>query len=474
MSDPYWFRRTISRGLLAACVAVLCVIDSGAAGIRPPSRASVLAIVGADIIPMTAERILRDHTVIVRDGVIAEVGPAATVAIPADAERIDASARYLMPGLVDAHVHLRDPSELLSYLAHGVTTIVHLSGPTGNVPDVLALRDRVRAGAVPGPTIYATGRMLDGAPPIFASVSTVVQTPEDAVTAVNAQLAAGADGIKVYNNLRADALRAVTRTAHARGAKVWGHIPRIDGRDAALQRALAAGLDVIAHGEEVFFTMLYGDVERQLDRGDVPVVGDAAIREAARLIQDSGAVVIPNLSFVAQTRRQLDDIERIWADPEARFLHPNVLATWRQQNPTTRDDRVRFDRRERGKQVVVRRLTRALREAGATLLLGTDASAPGMFPGASAHVELKELVAAGLTPYQALEAGTRNAGLVLRRPDRGDIPFGTVTPGARADLLLLAADPLDDIAHAARISGVVVRGTWYPRARLDALRRAGQ
>ena len=117
-------------------------------------------------------------------------------------------------------------------------------------------------------------------------------------------------------------------------------------------------------------------------------------------------------------------------------------------------------------------LTRALNEAGVALLLGTDASAPGMFPGKSTHIELEELVVAGLTPYQALATGTRNPGSFIRKYVRTSPPFGTVTKGSRADLMLLSANPLSDISNAARIRGVFVRGKWYARTEIDAMRAA--
>jgi imidazolonepropionase-like amidohydrolase len=330
----------------------------------------------------------------------------------------------------------------------------------------------VGRGEILGPTIYMSGRILDGDPPIFPGVSTIVRTPDEAREAVKAQLSAGVDVIKVYNNLRADELQAVTSAAHQQGLSVWGHIPRIDGRATALQVALAAGLDVIAHGEEVFFTMLYRDVEDQLDRERVPTVDQELMTQAVRRIQEDGVAVMPNLSFVAMTRAQLDDLQRLWADPEVQFLHPTILNMWKTQNPTSRPDLRRFDLRERGKQVVVRQLTLALNDAGVPLFLGTDASAPGMFPGKSAHIELTELAAAGLTPFQALATGTSNPGRFLTKHVRGNPPVGTVTVGSRADLLLLNADPLRDISHLARIAGVVVRGKWHARGQIDSMRVA--
>lgn len=458
------------KALLPVLILILAEGCSGAGDATAAARDQGLAVVDVTVIPMDSNRLLPGHTVIIRNGVIAELGPTTVVRVPTGVRMVDGTDRYLMPGLTDAHVHLRDPSELLSYLAHGVTTVVQLSGASGNLPDVLELRRQVERGDVLGPTIYTSGLILDGHPPIFPGVSAVVRTPEEAERAIEAQLAEGVDLIKVYNNLRVDVLQAVTRIAHDNDVTVWGHIPRIDGRSTALQRALTAGLDVIVHAEEVFFTLLYENVEAQLDSGLVPTIGEDQRGEAVRLIREHGATVIPNLSFVAMTRRQLDDTERVWADPEAQYLHPAVLNMWRQQNPTGRDDLPRFDLRERGKRVAGQQLTRALHDAGVPLLLGTDASAPGMFPGKSAWMELSELVDAGLTPFQALRTATSGAGAFLHRLGRERPPFGTVTVGSRADLMLLDANPLTDISNVERIVGVVVQGEWYTRGQIDAMR----
>jgi imidazolonepropionase-like amidohydrolase len=362
--------------------------------------------------------------------------------------------------LIDVHVHLRDASELLSYLAYGVTTVVHLSGPTGNVPDVVELRGRVSKREVLGPSIYTTGRLLDGDPPVYPGVSVTVRTPEDARRVVASQVDAGVDFIKVYNNLSEDALRAAVAAAHERRRAVFGHIPRAGGRAQALQAALRAGLDVIAHAEEYFFTYFYDDIEAQLDKGLVPTLSEDRIPEAVRLTREAGAAVTPNLSFVAMTRAQLDDLPRVLEDPETCFLHPGVVAMWRGQNPTTRRDLGRFDRRERAKYGFIQRLTLALSRAGVPLLLGTDASSPALFPGKSAHLELQELVRAGLTPFEAIAAGTRTAGTFMAYGEPG-AAFGTITPGSRADSILLRGNPLDDVANASTIEGVLVRGAWF-------------
>ena len=462
-------RITIARRVAVFVAIPLIAGNSCIGGAGQTQVADVVAILDVHVIPMDVERVLRNQTVIIRNGLIEAVGESRSVRVPERALRIDGSGRYLLPGLTDSHVHLRDTLELLSYLAYGVTTLVHLSGPVGRVPDVVDLERRVSNGEILGPTIYTTGRILDGDPPINPGVSTTVRTPEDARTAVAMQIDAGVHFIKVYNNLSEDPLRIAISTAHERGVAVFGHIPRAGGRAAALQRALSAGLDVIAHGEEYFFTFFYDDVEGQLDKGLVPTVAEDRIPEAVRLTREAGASVTPNLSFVAMTRAQLDDLGGVLGNPEARFLHPVVLNTWRQQNPTTRPDLERFDRRERAKYGFIQKLTKALNDAGVPLLLGTDASAAGLFPGTAAHVELRELVKAGLTPYQALATGTRNAGAFIASHTSAK-PFGTLAPGTRADMILLRRNPLEDVAHTADIEGLVVRGAWFSSADLQRMR----
>lgn len=436
---------------------------------KPVARA--LVFVGVNVLTMTGGATLENQTVVVWRGRIVRVGPARAVRPPAGALRVDGRGKYLVPGLVDFHVHLRDESELLAYLAHGVTTVVQMSGPTQNLPDVSALRRQVASGRLLGPRVYMTGRMLDGDPPIFPNVSTVVKTPEEARRAVAAQHGAGVDFVKVYNNLEPEVHRAAVEEAHRRGLAVVGHIPRKAGRPRALQAALAARQDMIAHAEEFFFTYFYADADARLDKGEPPRPDASRIPEVVRLTKESGAAVTANLSFSAMLLRQLEDLDSVFADEEFGYLHPSVAAMWREQNPTRRRDRERFSLRERAKYPFLQQLVRALGAGGVTLLLGTDASAAGMFPGKSAHTELGELVRAGLTPREALAAATVNAGRFIRRHVRGADRFGVVAAGARADLLLLEADPLKDIANASRIAGVVVGGRWLTRQELDRLRR---
>jgi imidazolonepropionase-like amidohydrolase len=414
---------------------------------------------------MTRDTVLRDQSVRIVDGVIDTIAATDAISISREMKVIDGGGGYLLPGLVDAHVHLNDEGELPSYLVHGVTTVVNMRGS----PAHLALADSVAAGQVVGPWIVTSGPLVDGDPPIWDPPgTTVVTSPAQAREAVASQAEAGYDLIKVYNNLDPASLAAAIDEADTHGLAVVGHLPRNPDRSTALQKALDAGIAMIAHGEEVFFTYLGGAGD--VSGGAPQPVDPARIRAAARRIADAGAAVTPNLSFIAMTRRMLEDLDSVLNHPESRFLSADVRETWREQNPTGRDDLDRFAAREAIKAPAVRTLTVELQRVGVPLLLGTDASAPGLHPGWSALLELEELAAAGLTPFEALSAGTRNAGAWLEQSVPGAPAVGTIEPGKVADLVLVAENPLEHISATRGIRGVVLRGRWMSRTELDALR----
>lgn len=469
----------------AACGPAESTNDTGSAATSTEAAdveanspgARLLAIVGVTVIAMEGPARVADATVLVSGDSILSVGPRDSVALPPGTRTIDGRGRFLVPGFTDAHVHVRSERELLSYLRHGVTSVWNLSGTPAGAPDILETRRAIEAGERTGPTIYTSGPLLDGDPPIFAAVSTVVTDVGQADEVVETQHRRGYDFIKIYNNLDPTVAEAVIAAAHAREMAVIGHVPRRPERATALHRALSAGLDVIAHSEEMFFTYHHEGVEAMLDAGEVPYRDPAGIPEVVALVSEAGAAVTPNLSFVAETRRQLDEIEALredpqvlLADPESRYLAPATRDMWTSENVARRSDLERFDRREVAKYSYVRQLTAALAEAGVPLLAGSDASAPGLYPGRSLHSELQELVAAGLSPQQALRAATRAPGEFVRRHVAGAPRSGVIAPGARADLVLLSADPLDDIAHTRRIEGVIARGRWLPLDELEALR----
>jgi len=396
---------------------------------------------------MDHEGELPDTTVLVAGDRIVKVGPASQVKVPDGAQVIDGHGRFLMPGLVDMHVHCWFPTDLTLFVANGVTTIRNMFG----APLHVGWRDEIAAGRLFGPTI------VDGDPPVWPG-SRVVKTPEDARAAVAENVEGHYDFVKVYVGVPADAYAALMEAARAAGQDVCGHVPRAVG----LLGVLAAGQHTIEHldgferalvetpsdNPSAFGQLLIDWTHADLSR--LPALVQAA--------KASGAYQCPTL-VVLQKVLGPDDLDRELARPELRFVPPMMMSIWKGRAA------------QGGKAAELARAgdaarlatTRALAQAGVPILLGTDMGNPWVVAGWGVHEELANLVAAGLTPAAALRADTRTPAECLHATSE----FGAVAPGLRADLLLLADDPRRDVVNASHRVGVVLRGNWHPEAELQ-------
>ena len=418
--------------------------------VSPGTEPQSIVIENATVLPMDADRELTSHTVVVRNGVIVDVGPTGRVDVPDGATRIDARGLFVMPGLTDMHVHLYDTGGFTSYLRHGVTSVANLDG----FAEVLDWRRRVASGALLGPTILTTGPSIDGLPPLNPLFE-AADTPERARAIVQGQVAAGYDLLKVYSTVSPAVHAAIIDEARKLGVLVSGHVPRGVGA----RGVIAARQDNIAHVEEFF----------QLEN-----VPDSAVAPLAGQMRAAGVYLTPNLFTYVDYLRSIADLPATLAAPEMRFASPAALSDKiPSNNRSIRPDPQGFAALLQSRLVRFRTVTRAMADSGVPLLLGTDTEIFG-FAGSSAVSELEELVGAGLTPYQALAAGTVNAGRFMARSRRyteqGGVPFGAVARGYRADLLLLEADPRRDVRNVTRMRGLVLRGRWLSRDRIDAAR----
>lgn len=426
--------------------ALLLVAAALRAGAQDPAP-ELFAFVGVHVVPMDEERVLRDQTVVVADGVITAIGNAAELEPPAGAIRIEAAGRWLMPGLADMHVHCWSPADHLMYVANGVTTVRNMWGHDGHLgwraqadarePDFL------------GPTFYTAGSLLDGSPPVWPT-SRVLTDPEAARAEVAKQADKGFHFIKVYTRLEAPVYAAIVDAAAERSIPVVGHVPAAVGVD----EVLVARQSTIEH------------VDGYVDKSGAPPEPEQLARriEATRTAGTWNCVTLIVLENIAN----LDRFEELDARPELRYVSPFMRRSWNPANDARFQgaDTARYDgMRQRFEHA--RLVTRALHEGGCRILLGTDAPNPFVVPGFAIHRELAHLVAAGLSPYEALRAGTSGASEYLGAPEA----FGVVAVGARADLVLLEADPLEDVANFARRAGVMLRGRWFTedelRARLE-------
>ena len=424
------------------------------------------AIVGVNVIPMDEERVLDDQTVIVTDGVIQSISDAETTAIPGDLTRIEGNGRYLMPGLADLHIHLRHEDELVNYLAWGVTTIMHLGGSVETGRQLLDYKLQVKNGSRLGPNIYTTERTFDGDPALSSSAHPL-GTAEDARRAVQQLKADGFDIIKIYNEISLPVFQAIVDEADKQDLAIVGHIPR--SFDALT--SLGGGQDAIAHTEELFFTYFKGprstenmQREYQPDFDKLPAL--------IKVLVDNNVAVIPDLSFTFTDMIMWDDLDMLWNDPEYPYLQPGIGSNWKAGNINRRDNIENFVIREQWKYTLMQELTVKFQEADILQVIGTDASVPGLFPGKAAHRELTELVKAGLSNFDALAIGNKNAGEFIRRYVDHDVRVGQIRPGYRADLVLLDDNPLEDVRNARTVSAVAVNGRFTDKSALDERRAA--
>jgi len=436
----------VTRTLLALIGAIGCSLapgcrqGGGGTSGGPAQRGATgdLAIVGATVVPMDREGTLSDQTVLVRGSTILAVAPAAEIEVGA-ATVVDGHGKWLVPGLADMHVHMMEERDLELFLLNGVTVVRDLFGSPRN----LRWREAIGRGEMKGPTLVLAGPIIDGDPPVWPG-SAVVTTPEAARREVQAQKKAGYDWLKVYNGLTTDVYQAVLAEAKAQGMPVAGHVPKAVG----IEAVLASGQRSIEHldGYVPFRGELHTD--------------DAIVKKTAEQKVWNSATLIVTENFA-----HLDRPESLAGTRGLELMSANVRSSWDPKN----DFRLKtftpamFEEGRKRNQLR-RQLVGKLAGAGARLVLGTDTGNPYVVPGFAVHEELKLLVAAGLTPWQALRTGTMAASEMLDTPGA----FGVVKAGARADLLLVDRDPLADVGALADPPVVILRGVLHKREQLLA------
>ncbi|TWT22517.1 amidohydrolase family protein [Luteimonas marina] len=444
--------------LLAACSPSTSDAATADPARSPEPVSQAVAFVGVNVVPMDRETVLEDHTVVVEDGKIVSVAPAGEAQVPEGAQRIDGAGRWLMPGLAEMHGHVPGPDDaayaedvLFLYVSNGVTTVRNMAGNASH----LALRERIANGELPGPTLHAASPWLS---------DEKAGTPERAEQAVREYHAAGFDLLKI-GGIPPDAYARMAQTAHALGMPFAGHVPgevglvgALDARQASIDHFdsyaefLAAEGAGFAARDKGFFGSGVADL---IDADRIP---DAVARTLA-----AGTWNVPTLSLVEHLASP-EPAESMIEWPEMRYMPKDVRDGWvaAKRGFQSRDT---FQPAAAQRLVEVRqRLLKALHEADAPIALGSDAPQFFNVPGFSIHHEMRMMAAAGLTPYEVLATGTREPARYFGTPEA----FGTVEPGRRADLVLLEANPLDDLANVQRRAGVMVGGRWWPEEEIQS------
>jgi hypothetical protein len=445
-----------------------------------------IAFTNVKIVPMNIERVIEDQTVLIAGSEIVAVGDSSEIHIPKTADVIDGEGAFLMPGLADMHMHTRAdwedqeiwPEHPLSlYLANGVTTIRDFA-PSGSPIDyALQWQKEINAGTRIGPTIYTSGILLYTSP------------LDDPAGLVDRNDALGFDFLKLYSYLSKDDFHQAMTESKALGMYTAGHIPYAVG----LEGVLTEGMDEIAHVEELLFEFIKFDRDRQLApeewmayiaesamlqfnlddstyQADFEKENDALLQNIATQLRSAQVPVCTTMVIDDTIQLKLFQPDTFLARPENQYFESGYLESFQHGEEKHQvqcqgvEDLCAF------KYMIDRWILQGLHSGDVLLLLGTDSGTGGMgiIPGYSIHDELHILVENGFTPYEALKTGTVNAAIVVDRMN-GDGNFGTIKVGNRADLILVAENPLEKLDTIRTPLGVMAAGKWFSAELLNQL-----
>ena len=407
-----------------AAAAAMADLERMSRRVTPIATGSV-ALVGATLVDGTGADAVPDATVVVSGGRVVAAGPAASVAVPAGARRIDVRGKTIVPGLWDMHTHLNQLEWAPVYLAAGVTTVRDMGN---EIPFVTALRRSVHERRSLGPRILLAGLIDGGGPNAFGAVNAA--TPEEGRAAVRRYFDLGFEQMKLYSLLEPDVVAAIAREAHRLGMTVTGHVPT----SLSVVAAVDSGMDHIAH---------------QPIRGDV---ASDSVRRVIGVLKARGTVIDPTASW-GELLGHSTSVPVSAFQPVIDRLPPVLAQRISAMGMSAIDSATANARLERTLGII-----RALHEAGVPVVVGTDEGVPGF----SVYREIELYAKAGMSRMDAIRAATAVAAKAMGL----DREVGTLEAGKRADLLVLDANPLDDIANIRSVRLVMSAGRLYESAAL--------
>lgn len=430
---------------------------------NPPPTASRLIISQATLLPMTnasqPEQSLSNMHIVIENGRIKDIS--ADLPTPRSGDQlINAQGAYVLPGLIDAHIHLHDEAELAAYLAHGITGLRNMSG----YPFHLAIAERIANGEILGPELLTTSPILNSQGPNTAINQVIVNDKNQARSAVEGFYASGFRSLKIYSNLSLEAMDAALERAKTLNMTMTGHSPE-GHRHSGIpyqapftvpwQKSVGRGLQTLEHIETVVWHALRDD----LNTSKLEAVAEALVT--------GGDVLVPTLIahrrlvLIAESQgKYLQQQGSDTINPLLTWFEKGSLEYWSTMDPTTY---------ERPHADFFQTATGYLHRRGVHMLAGSDAGGFGLIPGLSLHEELALLTASGMTNAEAIASATRLSAARLGMHQAGQIDIG-----APANIIMVASDPRTDISALKQLQGVALNGRWLSASDISDLHKAAQ
>ena len=460
------------RKLKAAFVVLFLVFTTFACCDALTSKTALVHVTVIDVRNGSTEP---DMTVFIEGNEIREVVPSKSFRVPPNTRVIKARGKYLIPGLWDMHVHSlwnadRPNSFFPLFLANGVTGVREMGGPMSTV-DQVRWRDQVASGAVLGPRLVVSGPFVDGPHPIWPG-SIKVATADDGKRAVDSLKAAGVDFVKVYTTVPRLAYFGIAEEAKNKGIPFVGHVPLVIGMDEA-SNVGQKSIEHLAQGgilfcsssksDELKADLMTGMNSNQLNNQMVDTYDPAKAAILFSLFVKNDTWQVPTLT-IRHARPYLPELQAA-NDPRLKYMPKDVADSWGPKvdarQPT--DPKILASRKRLFQKEL--QVVGSMHHAGVKLLAGTDTPNPYCFPGFSLHDELGFMVRAGLTPLEALQTATINPVKFFGLSQS----LGTIEKGKVADLVLLDANPLENISNTKRIEAVISAGRVFDRNALNGL-----
>jgi imidazolonepropionase-like amidohydrolase len=425
-----------------------------------------------------------DTTVLIAGDKIVEVGRSKNVKIPRGVQTIDASGKFLIPALWDMHVHTENAErDFPMFVANGIAGVRNMAGVA---KDVFRWREETASGRIIGPQIIAAGPLIDGPEPAHPEHAIPVDSAAEGRRAVQSLKTMGADFVKVYDGVPRDAYFAIVEESKKVGLPFVGHVPgsvRVVEASNAGQRSLEHGAYLSGgstYEEEAIKQETSGpDVMEEAQRtGNFSLIPEDIAKKGNELLDHisserlvllyktfakNGTYLTPTL-VVQHARVYVDQISKT-TDWRNKYITKAELEAWKPENDMFSKYRtpryIAYQKREYAETL---KGIKMAQQSGVKLLAGTDVVAPWTYPGFSLHDELGLLVEAGLTPLEALRTATINPAQFFGMKD-----VGTIARGMKANLIVLDANPMENIVNTKKISSVIMRGTLYTRVQLDDL-----